>query len=176
MALCHHSLTQTDTHWALMMYSVVVSAEWHFKTCFCSFFRIWQLVWMISVASTSSLKRDLRQLPCLWLLLMACQIIWTWSLLSRRYDIYPTGVISGFVLSPHAFSFKSLKKMHYYPHRTRLSSWSIPSSARSPGTLWPRPSVWHVPPPLSLTTASTCQSLWVPRAQPQCPTASQACR
>ena len=62
-------------------------------------FRIWRLVWMTLVESTSSLKRDLRQLPCLWLLLTPCQIMSTWSPLSRRYDLCPSGVTSGFVIS-----------------------------------------------------------------------------
>lgn len=57
-----------------------------FSLCYFSF-RIWPLVWMILVASTSSLKRDLRWLPCLWLPLIPCQITWTWSPLWRRYDL-----------------------------------------------------------------------------------------
>ena len=64
----------------------------------------------------------------------------------------------------------------FSPNRTRSSSWWTLSSARNPGTLWLRPSVWRVPPLLSPATASMCRSLLVLRARPQCPTASQPCR
>lgn len=101
---------KTSTRWCCV--TVLWFTEWQscgrfwavlrFNTFFCFLpLRTWQLVWMILVASTSSLKRALRWLPCLWPLLIPCQIMWTWSPLWRRYDFCLSSVDSGFVFYLH---------------------------------------------------------------------------